>query len=133
MMSVDRHILVVEDDDGVREVIQEILLDYGYHVSCAANGQEMRAIAITTNVNLVLLDVGLPDMPCDSLVADAQSRNIPVLLMSAHPERVAHLVDKGISCLHKPFRIAVLVGAIEAALAAGPPTTCSSNCCSGGK
>lgn len=134
-MSMRRHILVVEDYEGVREVIEDILANHGYRVTCAANGQEMRAVIGGETVDLILLDVGLPGEPSGSLAAYGKARKIPVLLMSAHPEKLRELRGEGIRCLRKPFRIRTLVRAVETAISAGPgdgsaadSPECSSEC-----
>ncbi len=57
----NHHILVVEDDDFVRDVVCVYLRDEGYRVTTAMNGREMRtALAAGPNVHLVLMDLRLP-------------------------------------------------------------------------
>ena len=131
---MNRHILVVDDYEDVREVIEDILVDQGYRVSCAADGEDMRAAIAGDTVHLILLDVGLPGEPSSELAAFAKARRIPVLLMSGYPEKAAKLRAEGIECLPKPFNIRTLVHAVESALAgdpgAGParaPFNCSSD------
>lgn len=117
---MSQHILVVEDYAGVREVIEDILVDQGYRVSGVANGQGMRAAVGRDTVHLILLDVGLPGETSSDLAAFAEARRIPVLLMSGYPEKVQQLRADGVQCLLKPFKIRTLVSAVEAALSGDP-------------
>jgi two-component system OmpR family response regulator len=54
-------ILVVEDDDACREVLTDLLRDHGYEAAAARNGREMDLALATGEVDLLLLDLGLPD------------------------------------------------------------------------
>ena len=54
------HILVVDDDRDIRELIVDYLVKSGYHASGAANGKEMRAVLDKQHIDLVVLDVMMP-------------------------------------------------------------------------
>ncbi len=90
-------ILVVEDDEDIREAIGEILLEEGYDVALAENGQEaLEKLAELQRPCLLLVDLVMPEMDGLDLMA-ALSKNdrlatIPVVVMSAapHPERVVN-------------------------------------------
>ncbi len=51
------HILVVDDDRDIRELIVDYLVKSGYHASGAANGKEMRVVLDKQHIDLVVLDV----------------------------------------------------------------------------
>jgi DNA-binding response OmpR family regulator len=55
-------ILIVDDDDSVRDMMRRVLVGEGYKVATAADGAEAMAIAAVLKIDLVLLDIGLPDM-----------------------------------------------------------------------
>jgi CheY-like chemotaxis protein len=55
-------ILVVDDDDGIRESMKAILEDEGYNVDVAENGKEAIQKTQKKAYNLALLDIRLPDM-----------------------------------------------------------------------
>src|SRR5262245_23969898 len=84
-----RHVLVVEDDFGVRESLADVLSDAGYEVSCAADGIEALALlrAGARRPQLILLDWMMPR--CDgaqvmaALQADPTLADIPVVLLTA--------------------------------------------------
>jgi CheY-like chemotaxis protein len=88
-------ILVVEDDEDIREAIGEILLQEGYDVALAENGQHaLEKLGEVQRPCLLLVDLVMPTMNGLDLM-DALSKNdrlatIPVVVMSAspHPERV---------------------------------------------
>src|SRR4029078_4637717 len=56
------HILIVEDDGDLLEVLQFVLEDDGYRVSTAKGGAEALALAASQAVSLVLLDMAMPDI-----------------------------------------------------------------------
>jgi CheY-like chemotaxis protein len=60
--SILGHILIVEDDVDLLEVLKFVLEDEGYRVSTAKGGAEALAIAAVEEVNLVLLDISMPDI-----------------------------------------------------------------------
>jgi CheY-like chemotaxis protein len=98
-------VLVVDDDDAIREVIAEVLRDEGYAVTVAANGEQaLREIRGPHRPDLVLLDLMMPVMSGWELLVQLQSNEdlseIPVVTVSAMsaPGVVEHLskpVDLG--------------------------------------
>src|SRR4051812_10273953 len=60
--SSKRHILIVEDDGDLLEVLKFVLEDAGYRVSTAKGGAEALSAASSQEFSLVLLDVSMPDM-----------------------------------------------------------------------
>src|SRR5438270_527954 len=55
-------ILIVDDEPGVREVLEDCLQDHGYHVTAAASGQQALDLAQQQFFHVAILDVRLPDM-----------------------------------------------------------------------
>ena len=55
------HILVVDDEVGIRELLSEILTDEGYDVHLAENAEAARAFRLQRRPDLVLLDIWMPD------------------------------------------------------------------------
>jgi PAS domain S-box-containing protein len=116
-------ILVVEDEELVRDVASRILTQHGYHVLVAPTGAE--AVALIAGhpgtIDLLLTDVVMPGMTGRE-VADRVSDVRPemrVLYMSGHPESVIAsqgVMEQGISLLPKPFTAEDLVDHIRAVL-----------------
>jgi len=82
-----KSILVVDDDEGIQMTLKSILLNRGYSVLSAVNGERGIQIATTQHPDLILLDVILPGMKgrtvCAKLKENPQTRDIPVLFLTA--------------------------------------------------
>jgi two-component system, OmpR family, response regulator len=79
------HILLVEDDPRLRQLIAAFLRGEGFQVDTAATGAEALARIELAAPNVVLLDVHLPDMDGLGLVRELRSRGfvLPVIVMTA--------------------------------------------------
>jgi DNA-binding response OmpR family regulator len=123
-------ILVVDDHANVRTLIKEYLTELGYRVVLARDGVEARAVAGRESVDLILLDVMMPNL--DGLAflrAYRQEHNVPVILLTARlaeADKVAGLELGADDYITKPFGMQELVARIRAVLrraiagAAGP-------------
>ncbi len=106
-------ILLVEDDIPLAEGLQQSLRREGYSIDCVHNGKEaLSAIAVNIN-DLVILDLGLPDMDgLDVLKAiKSKSKQIPVLILTARDssdDKVQGLDLGADDYLAKPFDMAEL-------------------------
>ena len=77
-------ILVVEDDTSVRNLITTTLKAHGYRHQTAANGQTAILEASSYNPDIVLLDLGLPDMDGVEIIRKIRSwSNMPIIVISA--------------------------------------------------
>jgi DNA-binding NtrC family response regulator len=82
-----QHILVVDDEVGIRELLSEILSDEGYQVRLAENAADARACRTQARPDLVLLDIWMPDTDGITLLkewAAAGLLTMPVVMMSGH-------------------------------------------------
>ncbi|MGB8685921.1 MAG: response regulator [Microcoleus sp.] len=84
----DRRILVVDDEEHLREVVQACLEDLGgWETQVAASGEECLQILQTEQPSAILLDVSMPGMDgiavYDRLQSDPITRSIPVILLTA--------------------------------------------------
>ncbi len=100
-------LLIVDDDDSIRETLSEILEEEGYVVYRAADGREALAILRAgAPVSVVLLDIMMPVMDGPTFrqeqLADAALRHIPVLVMTAAGPQAAARVPAA-AVLHKPL------------------------------
>lgn len=82
-----RHVLVVDDEVGIRELLNDILQDEGYQVKLAENAAEARELRQKHRPDLVLLDIWMPD--CDGITllkewGSAGLLTMPVVMMSGH-------------------------------------------------
>jgi len=118
-MSAGR-ILVVDDEDRVREMIEFRLSMYGYEVIQAANGQEALASAVEHEPDLVLLDIMMEEQDgfkvCSRLKKNENTKDIPIVMLTAKAE--AKDVMRAFECgaddyIVKPYEPTVLREKIE--------------------
>ena len=80
-------ILVVDDEIGIRELLSEILGDEGHAVLLADSASQAREIREKSQVDLVLLDIWMPDTDGVTLLkewATSGQLTMPVIMMSGH-------------------------------------------------
>src|SRR3954463_11572703 len=113
-------ILVVDDDAGVRQLIQELLESEGFAVETAADGREALAKAAARRPSLLLLDLTLPHLSGPELVAQLNSLSghpIPVLVISGDGQAGTRANAMGaFAYLHKPFDLQDLLDAVARGL-----------------
>ena len=81
------HILVVDDEPDIRDLVKEILEDEGFEVSTAQNGQEAREARRARRPDLILLDIWMPDIDGVSLLkewSEGDHLPCPVVMISGH-------------------------------------------------
>ena len=82
------HLLIVEDDEFVQQLMAAYLQNEGFKVSLAASGEQMLAILDQEPINLVLLDLGLPDEDGLTLARQIRARSsLPIVVLTARQER----------------------------------------------
>jgi CheY-like chemotaxis protein len=114
-------ILVVEDQDSIRRMIEALVQARGYEVTAVANGVKAIDIVLTQKFELVLLDLMLPGQydgfeVCRRLKADPATRNTPVVIISAldDPDSRRKAAEAGASAYYtKPFSPIALLKEIE--------------------
>jgi CheY-like chemotaxis protein len=87
-MAGRANVLVVDDDEAIRDVVAEVLREEGYDVVCAQNGaQALRQLEGDGRTDLVLLDLMMPVMSGWEVLEEMQSNErlsrIPVVIVSA--------------------------------------------------
>jgi two-component system phosphate regulon response regulator PhoB len=118
-----KRILVVEDEDAIRDMLVFNLERAGYEVLPSADGREARIAITDRRPDLVLMDWMLPDISglelTRQLKRDANTREIPVIMVTARVEeddRVAGLDGGADDYLVKPFSSRELMARIRAQL-----------------
>lgn len=118
------HILVVDDERDIRELLKEILEDEGYEVSIAENGETARLARRARRPDLILLDIWMPDIDGISLLkewSDERGTPSPVIMMSGHGtvETAVEATRLGAyDFIEKPLSMARLLVTIARALEA---------------
>lgn len=119
-MNSDTGILIIEDDRNLCSFMTTGLIDNGYHVTPAFTGSEGLRLAASTNPDIILLDLGLPDMDgFDTLKSLQGWSKTPVIVISARSgeEDKVRLLDAGADdYLTKPFGLAELMARIRTRL-----------------
>jgi two-component system, OmpR family, KDP operon response regulator KdpE len=119
-MNLSPHILVIDDEPQILRALRTILAEKKFRVSIASRGEEGLALAAANPPDIVILDLGLPDM--DGFEVCARLREwtqIPIIVLSVRDserDKVAAL-DKGADdYLSKPFGIEELLARVRVAL-----------------
>jgi two-component system OmpR family response regulator len=127
LMPNRNRVLIVEDDDACREVLTELLRDHGFEAAAARDGREMDVALKAGEVDLVLLDVGLPGE--DGLTICRRVTAAPgpaVVILSAAGEEVDRVVGLELGAddyIAKPYGERELLARVRAVLrrrGAGP-------------
>ena len=122
------HILVVDDDHEIRDLLARFLARHGLGVSTARDGAEMMRVLETTAADLVVLDLMMPGEDGLSLTRRlrAQGVAIPIIMLTAMGEDTDRIVGLEVGAddyLPKPFNPRELLARIKAVLRRAPAET----------
>jgi len=113
-------LLVVDDDDEIRELLCDYLTDAGYNVLAAADGEQMREQLVRHKVDLVVLDLMLPGEDGLSLCRQLQATpGLAVIMLSAKGSTLDRIIGLEVGAddyLAKPFEPRELIARIKAVL-----------------
>jgi DNA-binding NtrC family response regulator len=115
-MPKSMHVLIVEDDAHIRDLLGMALSDCGYHVSLAHDGKAARMALQSRKVDLLLADVLMPGETGLDLADYAKTLGVPSLLMSGELTTKGALKG-GHAFIGKPFKLRELTEVIGRALA----------------
>ena len=129
MVDPDAHLLIVDDDERIRGLLQKFLIRNGFLVSAARDAAHARRILSGLDFDLIVLDVMMPGEDGISLTrAIRETSSTPVLLLTARAEtedRIAGLEAGADDYLAKPFEPKELLLRINAILRRMPEQTAS--------
>jgi CheY-like chemotaxis protein len=96
-----------------------VLLEHGHAVNAVANGAEAVRV-VSPDIDLVVTDIKMPVMAGDKLIAElrakAEFRELPVLVVTAHPDDLRpELRDEKTALLRKPFELDDFIKWVDAA------------------
>ncbi|WP_397450031.1 response regulator [Pseudomonas sp. NA-150] len=121
MEHVD-HILVVDDDREIRELVGNYLKKNGLRATVAADGRQMRSLLESTPVDLIVLDIMMPGddglILCRELRA-GKHKNTPILMLTARNDETDRIIGLEMGAddyLIKPFAARELLARINAVL-----------------
>jgi two-component system catabolic regulation response regulator CreB len=117
---VEKRILVVEDETGIADNITFALRTEGFAVRCCITGGEARSALAEGDVDLVILDVGLPDTNGFDLCREIRrASDIPIIFLTARSEEIDRIVGLeigGDDYMVKPFSPRELSARVRAVL-----------------
>ena len=118
-----KKIVVVEDNDSVRENLATILIEEGYDVSCAANGLEGFKLIKNETPALIICDVLMPKLDgfqlYSKLLENTATASIPFIFLTAKADKeaIAKASSMGVNnYIVKPFRMDNLLSTVKAKL-----------------
>ncbi|MEA2114726.1 MAG: response regulator transcription factor [Thermodesulfobacteriota bacterium] len=121
-----KHILIVEDDEDIQQLVSFNLLKAGFHVTCADDGEEGLLQLGKQPCDCLVLDLMLPGMSgyevCRTIRENKKYRKLPIIMLTAKGEEndiVAGLEAGGDDYITKPFSPKVLVARINSVLRRG--------------
>ena len=117
-------VLVVEDEEGIREYLKELMLDNGYAVETAPDGITALNMIKKSPPDLVILDLGLPNMAGDAVCMEIKKKysNVPVVILTAKDtpnDEINGLTLGADDYVTKPFVGDVLLARVKARLRHG--------------
>jgi len=131
MSESDIHLLIVDDDERIRGLLQKFLIRNGFWVSAARDAAHARRLLLGLDFDLIVLDVMMPGEDGISLTRSLrEERDTPILLLTAKGEtenRIAGLEAGADDYLPKPFEPKELLLRINAVLRRVPPADSSTS------
>jgi CheY-like chemotaxis protein len=115
-----KKLLLIEDEPAVAELLYEILVDEGYEVVLAPNGEEGLLRLSEKRPDLVLTDVMMPGINghelCQKLSADPSYTDVPIVLMSAARDKAFCEGCRSAGFIPKPFALDYVLSTIAVAI-----------------
>src|SRR6266849_4843130 len=119
-MNDNGHILIVDDQREICDVVQEYLSGEGYRVSTAHDGGEMRRIMAQSPVDLVILDLMLPGEDGLTLARALRNEsNVGIIILTGRGETVDRIIGLEMGAddyLPKPFHLRELLARVKRVL-----------------
>jgi DNA-binding response OmpR family regulator len=114
-VATPMHVLVIEDDAKISEVICDHLADHGYRCTTAGTVEEASAMLARFHIDLVIADLVLPGATNGAEFAhEARRQGIPAMIVTGHAHRED---DPEVPVLQKPVRLSHLLDMVEELLA----------------
>ncbi len=118
-----KSILVVDDDEAIRQMVGTLLAEEGFHVEMAQNGEEAVKLVRQKPFDLVVLDILMPVMDgwevASRMLTEEKTRDIPIVFLTALSSYTDQLKGWRMGCfdyITKPFDIGLFLIRVRAAL-----------------
>ena len=119
-------ILIIEDEPDIRRNLEYNLSREGFSISTAASISEANTLLASTDYNLILLDLMLPDRSgldlCKSIKSNSDTESIPIIILTAKDDEVDKVVGFELGAddyVTKPFSVRELILRVKAVLKRG--------------
>lgn len=120
MESKGMKVLVIDDELQMRKLLEMALTSYGYTAHLAATGQEGLMLAVSMHPDLVIVDLGLPDMDGKDVVTRLREwSSVPIIVLTAREQEQEKItaLDKGADdYVTKPFSMGELMARMRVCL-----------------
>jgi two-component system alkaline phosphatase synthesis response regulator PhoP len=114
------HVLVVDDEPAIVDIVRDYLVDAGYRVSSARSGEEAVRLVRSVVPDLIVLDLGLPDADgLDVARQVRQSSSVPIIVLTARGDEADRVIGLELGAddyVVKPFSPRELLARIRAVL-----------------
>ncbi|MGD9883191.1 response regulator [Reyranella sp.] len=114
------HLLVVDDDSEIRNLLERFLTKHGFRISTAGDGKEMHKALVEWRIDLVVLDLMLPGEDGLALCRELRAGpDVPVIMLTAMREEIDRIIGLEVGAddyLPKPFNPRELLARIKAVL-----------------
>lgn len=122
-MGLQKHVLVVDDEKDLCELLVYNLTKAGYETSVANNGRQALDAVAKRTPDLILLDVMLPELSGTEVASRVRTNpttaHVPIMMLTAKGEEVDQIVGLTVGAddyVVKPFSVKILVARVEALL-----------------
>ncbi|WP_324729724.1 response regulator transcription factor [Lysinibacillus fusiformis] len=117
---MQKHILLVEDDESIREMVANFLLLEGFEVTTANNGEEALQYCLNQTFDLVILDIMIPKLNgLEVLKVIREQAALPIIIMSAKDSDVDKALGLGLGAddyIAKPFSMLEFSARVKAVI-----------------
>ncbi|MBC7657349.1 MAG: response regulator [Frankiaceae bacterium] len=120
MTTTQEHLLIVDDDADIRQLLRQYLQENGYRVTTAADGKGLRAALAAGHPDLIILDVMLPGEDGISLCRAVRARSeVPIIMLTARGDDTDRIVGLEVGAddyVPKPFNPRELLARVKSVL-----------------
>ena len=102
-LALPKHVLSVDHDSDIRQVVSDLLLDLGFRVSTAKDAETMHALLNRESIELIVLDASTSATREAHLALEAKDRGIRLVMISGHPDIMERFQGRADQLLWKPF------------------------------
>ena len=123
-----QHILIIDDEQPIRELLSQYLVSCGYHVTGAGSAMEALRVVTETPPHLIISDLQLEDSDGLDMIEQLKSRlpAVPVILLTGvlfDPEVARDVLTKDVACyLEKTSPLSKILEVVQRLIAGTPPS-----------